>query len=148
VRERSEHGGSHLSSPRDGSSSRVRGGTSGVGGIGIAVIRRTRLAATLDDGYPITQPLPGGAARAHPDDVKIAEMSSLVWLGLTVVFVVAVALTGLGPKGGKPVARTALMRTARGVLVIGIVACAALGLWGAFRRASVHNETPARAGSR
>jgi hypothetical protein len=61
-------------------------------------------------------------------------MSSLVWLGLTVVFVVVVALTGLGPRGGKPVARTALMRTARGVLIAGVVVCAAIGLWGAFRR--------------
>jgi hypothetical protein len=61
-------------------------------------------------------------------------MNPFAWLGLTVVFVVVVALTGSGPKGGKPVARTALMRTARGVLVIGVVVCAALGLWGAFRR--------------
>ena len=61
-------------------------------------------------------------------------MNPLVWLGITVVFVVAVALTGRGPKGGKPVARTALMGTARGVLVIGIVACVAMALWGVFRR--------------
>jgi hypothetical protein len=61
-------------------------------------------------------------------------MNSIVWLGLTVVFVVVVALTGLGPKGGKPVARTGLMRTARGVLVVGVVVCAAMGLWGVFRR--------------
>ena len=60
-------------------------------------------------------------------------MSSFVWLGLTVVFVVVVVLTGRTPKGGKPVARTRLMRAARGVLVGGIVACGAAGLWGAFR---------------
>jgi hypothetical protein len=60
-------------------------------------------------------------------------MSSLVWLGLTVILVVVVALTG-HVKGGKPVARTALMRTARGMLVAGIVLCAALGVWGALHR--------------
>jgi hypothetical protein len=61
-------------------------------------------------------------------------MSSLVWLGVTLVLVVVVALTGLGPKGGKPVARTRLMKTARGVLVVGVVACAVMGLWGVFQR--------------
>jgi hypothetical protein len=60
-------------------------------------------------------------------------MGSLVWLGLTVVFVVVVVLTGHSPKGGKPVARTGLMRTARGLLIGGIIACGAVGLWGAFR---------------
>ena len=61
-------------------------------------------------------------------------MNPLVWLGLAVILVAAVALTGLGPKGGKPVARTALMRTARGMLVAGILVCAALGVWGVFQR--------------
>jgi hypothetical protein len=60
-------------------------------------------------------------------------MSSLVWLGLTVLLVVVAALTGVGPKGGKPVARTRLMKTARFFLVGGILACAALGLLGALR---------------
>ena len=60
-------------------------------------------------------------------------MSSLVWLGLTVFLVVVVALTGAGPKGGKPVARTRLMKTARFFLVGGIVVCAALGVMGALR---------------
>lgn len=61
-------------------------------------------------------------------------MSSLVWLGLAVIFVVGVVLTGLSPKGGKPVARTRLMRTARGLLVGGVVAFGAVGLWGVLRR--------------
>lgn len=61
-------------------------------------------------------------------------MSSIFWLGLTVIFVVGAVLTGHTPKGGKPVARTGLMRTARSVLVGGIIACGAAGLWDAFRR--------------
>lgn len=60
-------------------------------------------------------------------------MSSLVWLAITVLLVVGVALTGLGPKGGKPVARTRLMKAARFILIGGIVLCAALGVFGALR---------------
>jgi hypothetical protein len=60
-------------------------------------------------------------------------VSSLVWLALTVVFVVAVVLTGHTPKGGKPVARTRLMKNARGVLVVGMIAFGSLGLWGVLR---------------
>lgn len=60
-------------------------------------------------------------------------MSSLVWLGLTVLLVVVVALTGTGPKGGKPVARTRLMGTARVFLIGGVLVCAALGLAGLLR---------------
>ena len=57
-------------------------------------------------------------------------MSSLVWLGLTVFLVVVVALTNAGPKGGKPVARTRLMKTARFFLVGGILICAGFALMG------------------
>ncbi len=60
-------------------------------------------------------------------------MSSLVWLGLAVFLVAIVALTGTGPKGGKPVARTRLMGTARVFLIGGILVCAVLGLMGALR---------------
>jgi hypothetical protein len=60
-------------------------------------------------------------------------MSSFVWLGLTVFLVAVVALTSTGPKGGKPVARTRLMKTARFFLVGGILLCAALGLMGVLR---------------
>jgi hypothetical protein len=60
-------------------------------------------------------------------------MSSLVWLGLAVVLAVSVALTGHGPKGAKPVARTGLMKAARGILIVGIIASAVMGLSGAFR---------------
>jgi hypothetical protein len=63
----------------------------------------------------------------------VLSMSSLVWLGLAVFFVVVVALTGAGPKGGKPVARTRLMGTARVFLIGGIVVSAALALMGALR---------------
>jgi hypothetical protein len=61
-------------------------------------------------------------------------MSSIVWLGLAVIFVAGVALTRTGPKGGKPVANTRLMGAARHVLVLGVIVCGALGVFGAFRR--------------
>ncbi len=57
-------------------------------------------------------------------------MSSLVWLGLAVILVAAVALTGRGPKGGKPVGHTRLMKSARFFLVVGILLCGALGIFG------------------
>jgi hypothetical protein len=60
-------------------------------------------------------------------------MSSFVWLGLTVFLVAIVALTGAGPKGGKPVARTRLMGTARVFLIGAILVCAALGVTGLLR---------------
>ena len=63
----------------------------------------------------------------------VLPMSSLVWLGLTVFFVAAVALTGKGPKGGKPVARTRLMGTARVFLIGAVFVSAALGLFGVLR---------------
>jgi hypothetical protein len=55
-------------------------------------------------------------------------LGPLVWIGLAVLLVVVAALTGIAPKGGKPVARTRLMGSARLFLVGGIVVCAALGL--------------------
>jgi hypothetical protein len=55
-------------------------------------------------------------------------MSSLVWLGLAVILTVVVALTGAGPRGGKPVARTGLMKAARFILILGIIAFAAVGI--------------------
>lgn len=55
-------------------------------------------------------------------------MSSFVWLGLTVTFVVAVVLVHVVPVGGKPVAGTRLMKSARLVLIGGIIVCGALGL--------------------
>ena len=60
-------------------------------------------------------------------------MSPLVWIGLAVVFVVGVALTGAGPKGAKPVGHTRLMKSARFFLVGGIIVCGALGVFGALR---------------
>ena len=61
-------------------------------------------------------------------------MSSLVWLGLTVLLVVVATLAGLDPKGGKPIARTRLMKTARLILIGGALACAGLALLGVFSR--------------
>jgi hypothetical protein len=61
-------------------------------------------------------------------------LGSLVWLGAAVILVVAVALTRTGPKGGKPVANTRLMGAARHVLVLGVIGCGALGLYGLIRR--------------
>ena len=60
-------------------------------------------------------------------------MNSLVWIALALILVTAVALTGAGPKGGKPVARTRLMGMARMILFVGVVVCGALGVFGAFR---------------
>ena len=45
-------------------------------------------------------------------------MSWLVWLALAVVVAGIAAVTGLQPKGGRPVARTSLMTVARFVLFI------------------------------
>jgi hypothetical protein len=60
-------------------------------------------------------------------------MSSFVWLGLTAFFVVVVVLSHWAPKGGKPVAGTRLMKNARGILIVGMVLCGALGLWTVFK---------------
>jgi len=45
-------------------------------------------------------------------------MSWFVWLALAVVVAGVAAVTGLQPKGGRPVARTGLMAVARFVLFI------------------------------
>jgi hypothetical protein len=45
-------------------------------------------------------------------------MSWLVWLALAVIVAGIAAVTGLQPKGGRPVARTRLMTVARVVLAI------------------------------
>jgi len=60
-------------------------------------------------------------------------MSSFVWLGLVVVLVVDAVLTHRTPKGGKPVAGTLLMKSARGVLVAGVVVSGAIAIWSAFK---------------
>ena len=60
-------------------------------------------------------------------------MSSIVWLGLMAVLVVAAVLSHHTPKGGKPVAGTRLMKNARGILVVGMVVCGAIGIWSAFK---------------
>lgn len=60
-------------------------------------------------------------------------MNPLVWLGLVVVLVGVVALLGVGPKGGKPVARTRLMKTARVFLIGLILVFGAFGLFGALQ---------------
>jgi hypothetical protein len=60
-------------------------------------------------------------------------MSSLVWLGLTAFLVVVVVLSHRTPKGGKPVAGTRLMKSARGILILGMLLCGALGIWSAFK---------------
>lgn len=60
-------------------------------------------------------------------------MNPFVMLGVTVVLVLAVVLTGTGPRGGKPVAGTRLMKTARLFLVGGALICAGLGVAAAVR---------------
>ena len=61
------------------------------------------------------------------------RMSWIVWLGFAVVFVAAVAVTRTGPKGGKPVANTRLMGTARVFLFLGFIACGVIGVFGVLR---------------
>ena len=46
------------------------------------------------------------------------SMTSLLWLTVVVLVVAVAAITGLKPKGTKPVARTQLMGVARVVLVL------------------------------
>jgi hypothetical protein len=48
-------------------------------------------------------------------------MTWLVWLALAVIVAGIAAVTGLQPKGGRPVARTGLMSVARFVLLIIVV---------------------------
>ena len=45
-------------------------------------------------------------------------MTGLTWLTIAVLIVAVAAITGLKPKGSKPVARTQLMSVARGVLFL------------------------------
>ena len=61
-------------------------------------------------------------------------MSWLFWLGLAVVIGIIAAVTGMKPKGAKPVARTRLMGVARFVLLILI----AFVLFLAYRARSGH----------
>lgn len=60
-------------------------------------------------------------------------MSSLAYICVAVLLVVAVALTGTGPKGAKPVGRTRLMKTARVILIAGVIVFGAIGLLGMVR---------------
>lgn len=60
-------------------------------------------------------------------------MSSFIWLGLVVVLVVDAVLTHLTPKGAKPVAGTRLMKSARRILIVGVVVSGAIGVWSAFK---------------
>lgn len=48
-------------------------------------------------------------------------MNWLVWLAVAVLIAVLAAVTGLQPKGGRPVARTSLMGVARIILLILVV---------------------------
>lgn len=49
------------------------------------------------------------------------------------ILAVVAALTGFAPKGGKPVARTKLMKTARWFLLALVIVCAGLGLFATVR---------------
>ena len=60
-------------------------------------------------------------------------MNSFFWLGLVVLLVVAAVLTHHTPKGGNPVGRTRLMKSARGILVVGVVVFSAIGIWSSFK---------------
>lgn len=57
-------------------------------------------------------------------------MSWIALLGIAVVLVAVAALTGIKPKGTRPVARTGLMTAARVVLLLGAAILVALALMG------------------
>jgi hypothetical protein len=61
-------------------------------------------------------------------------MSWLFWLGLAVVIGIIAAVTGIKPKGTRPVARTRLMGVARFALLILI----AIAVFLAYRARSGH----------
>jgi len=65
-------------------------------------------------------------------------MSPLIYLAIAVILVGTVALTGAGPKGGKPVARTRLMGTARLFLIGGALLFAGLGAAATVRHFAPH----------
>jgi hypothetical protein len=48
-------------------------------------------------------------------------MTPLGWLGLALLVAVVAALTGIKPKGTRPVARTGLMSAARLVLLAAVI---------------------------
>jgi hypothetical protein len=53
-------------------------------------------------------------------------MSWFAWLGLAVLISAVAAITGLQPKGARPVARTRMMAVARVVLLAFAILCAYL----------------------
>lgn len=55
-------------------------------------------------------------------------MNWLVWLGLAVVIAAAAAVTGIKPKGTRPVSHTRMMGVARIALVIVVIIFAYLAL--------------------
>jgi hypothetical protein len=55
-------------------------------------------------------------------------MSPAFLLALAALFVVGAVLMGATPRGGKPVARTRLMATARLFLIVGVLVFGGLGL--------------------
>jgi hypothetical protein len=65
-------------------------------------------------------------------------MNPFVYLAITVILVGVVALTGTGPRGGKPVARTRLMKTARLFMFAGVLLFAGLGVAAAVRHFDPH----------
>ncbi len=61
-------------------------------------------------------------------------MSWVVWLVLAVIVAAVAAVTGIQPKGARPVARTSLMGVARFTLAAIAVICAVLRVSGRLRR--------------
>ena len=61
-----------------------------------------------------------------------------MYLAIAVILVVIVAVTGVSPRGGKPVARTRLMKTARLFLFAGVVLFAGLGIAATVRHFDPH----------
>jgi hypothetical protein len=61
-------------------------------------------------------------------------MNPLFWVAAALLLAVVAALTGFAPKGGKPVARTKLMKTARWFLFALVIVCVGIGLFATVRR--------------
>lgn len=53
-------------------------------------------------------------------------MDWTVWLGIALVIAVIAALTGIKPRGSRPVARTQMMGVARVVLIVAAVIIAVI----------------------
>lgn len=85
------------------------------------------------DGWGVRPANTPGGSRRHPrsDTWQTGGMSWIELLLAAVVVAVVAALTGIKPRGTRPVARSRLMTAARIVLLLIAVGLAALAIAGA-----------------